>query len=66
MDDEIELTNLIRFAISDETDDRLVRLLRDHPDVAAALGDTPTAPIDRVLEWIFVTGLAQFERGQAH
>ena len=65
MDDEIELTNLIRFAISDETDDRLVRLLAQNPAFAAARGDA-SASIDRVLEWIFVTGLAQFERGQAH
>lgn len=66
MDKGIELTNLIRFAISDETDERLLRLLQENPEISTALGESAAPPLDRVLEWIFVTGLAQFERGQVH
>ena len=58
----MEVTNLIRFEISDETDDRLIRLLRDNPDFADVTGNAEAAPLDRILEHILATGIAHFER----
>ncbi len=54
--------NQIRFAISDETDQRLIRLLRHNPNFAPVVANPELAPLDRLLEHIFSAGLAQFER----
>lgn len=64
MSADIHLAHMLRFEISEATEERLSSLIRRHPDFAGALLESPTCLIYEVLERILLAGIRQFEHAQ--
>ena len=55
---------MLRFEISEATEERLSSLIQWHPELAGAQMESPTCLIYEVLERILLAGIRQFEQAQ--